>query len=117
MPLVVAMPASPENYQISRDIFKNLDLENIPSFILVTHHLNNYSTGFDAIKTNIDEKHVDLPSTEKLIDLYKFEVICDNDLNFRDNTVAGNIFQNPKLKFIPNRGSWFSIPLNVLKKG
>ena len=69
------------------------------------------------IKTNIDEKHVDLPSTEKLMDLYKFEVICDNDLNFRDNTVAGNIFQNPKLKFIPNRGSWFSIPLNVLKKG
>lgn len=68
------------------------------------------------IKTNIDEKHVDLPSTEKLMDLYNFEIICDNDLNFRDNTVAGNIFQNPKLKFIPNRGSWFSVPLNVLKK-
>ena len=93
----------------------------------VNQYVRTHSEDFDGakdlpeliikkIRTNIDKDHADLPSTEKLMDLYKFEVICDNDLNFRDNTVAGNIFQNPKLKFIPNRGSWFSIPLNALKK-
>ena len=55
MPLVVVMPSSPENYNVSKNIFKKLDLDDIPAFILVTHHLNNYSTGFDAIKANIDE--------------------------------------------------------------
>lgn len=68
------------------------------------------------IETNIDEKHADLPSTQKLMKLYNFEVICDPELNFADNTVAGNIFQDPKFKFIPNRGSWFSVPLSALKK-
>ncbi len=69
------------------------------------------------IRTNIDEKHADLPSTEKLMDLYNFEIICDRDLNFPDNTVAGNMFLNPKFKFTNNRGSWFNIPKNVLKNG
>ncbi len=68
------------------------------------------------IKTNIDEKHADLPSTAKLMDLYKFEIICDPKLNFPDNTTAGNIFLSPKFKFTNNRGSWFSIPKSVLKK-
>lgn len=67
------------------------------------------------IQTNIDPKHADLPSTEKLMRLYGFEVICDSDLNFSDNTVAGDVFLNPKFKFTHNRGSWFEIPLNTLK--
>ena len=49
------------------------------------------------------------------MDLYNFEIICDKDLNFPDNTVAGNIFLNPKFKFTNNRGSWFSVPRSVLK--
>ncbi len=69
------------------------------------------------IKTNIDEKHVDLPSTEKLMKMYNFEVICDKDLNISDNTAAGEIFLKPDFKFVPNRGSWMSIPLKTLKKG
>ena len=93
----------------------------------VNQYVKTHSEDFDGakdlpeliikkIETNIDEKHADLPSTQKLMKLYNFEVICDPELNFPDNTVAGNIFQDPKLKFIPNRGSWFSIPLNSLKK-
>ncbi|MBE7704077.1 MAG: hypothetical protein E7Z89_08540 [Cyanobacteria bacterium SIG28] len=93
----------------------------------VNQYVKTHSEDFDGakdlpelivkkVKTNIDEQHVDLPSTEKLMGLYNFEVICDNDLNFKDNTVAGDIFLNPKLKFTPNRGSWFNIPLSVLKK-
>lgn len=68
------------------------------------------------IHTNIDSEHVDLPSTEKLMKLYDFQVICDKDINIPDNTAAGELFLNPKTKFTNNRGSWFSIPLNVLKK-
>ncbi|MBQ4114133.1 hypothetical protein IJD34_01875 [bacterium] len=67
------------------------------------------------IRTNIDEKHADLPSTAKLMDLYGFQIICDKDLNFPDNTVAGDVFLNPKFKFTSNRGSWFGIPLGSLK--
>jgi len=67
------------------------------------------------IRTNIDANHVDLPSTEKLMDLYKFKVICDSEINFADNTFAGDLLLNPKCKFVPNRGSWFSVPLSVLK--
>lgn len=67
------------------------------------------------IRTNIDEKHADLPSTEKLMDLYNFEVICNSDLNFPDNTVAGEMFLDPKFRFTNNRGSWFNIPKSVLK--
>lgn len=69
----------------------------------------------NRIKTNIDEKHADLPSTKRLMDLYKFQVICDSDLNIPDNTAAGNLFFEPKFKFTQNRGSWFSVPLNTLK--
>lgn len=68
------------------------------------------------ILTHIDEKHIDLPSTRRLMELYKFEVICDKDLNFSDNTVSGDLFLNPKFKFVQNRGSWFSIPLSTLKE-
>ncbi len=67
------------------------------------------------IITNIDENHIDLPSTRRLMKLYNFEIICDNDLNFSDNTAGGDIFLNPKFKFIKNRGSWFSVPLSALK--
>ena len=70
----------------------------------------------NKILTNIDSKHINLPSTRRLIDLYKFEIICDPELNFQDNTAAGDLFLNPKFKFIQNRGSWFSIPLSALKK-
>lgn len=67
------------------------------------------------IRTNVDKNHADLPSTEKLMELYKFEIICDKDLNFADNTVAGNVFLNPKFKFVNNRGNWFSVPKNIIK--
>ena len=67
------------------------------------------------IRTNIDAQHADLPSTQKLMDLYNFEIICDKELNFPDNTAAGNIFLNSKFKFTNNRGSWFSVPKSVLK--
>lgn len=69
------------------------------------------------VKTNIDEKHADLPSTDKLMKMYNFQVICDKELNISDNTAAGAIFLNPDFKFVPNRGSWMSVPLNTLKKG
>ena len=93
----------------------------------VNQYVKTHSEDFDGakdlpelitrkIKTNIDEKHVDLPSTEKLMKFYNFEVICDTNLNLPDNTVSGNIFLDSKFKFIPNRGSWFSIPLNTIKK-
>lgn len=92
----------------------------------VNQYVKTHSEDFDGakdlpeliikkIRTNIDEKHADLPSTEKLMDLYKFEIICDSDLNFPDNTVAGDMFLNPKFKFTNNRGSWFNIPKSVLK--
>ena len=92
----------------------------------VNQYVKTHSEDFDGakdlpeliikkIRTNIDEKHADLPSTEKLLDLYKFEIICDSDLNFPDNTVAGDMFLNPKFKFTNNRGSWFNIPKSVLK--
>lgn len=67
------------------------------------------------IETNIDEKHADLPSTRRLMKLYNFEIICDPDINFPDNTYAGDVFLHKKLEFTPNRGSWFSIPLDGLK--
>ena len=92
----------------------------------VNQYVKNHSADFDGakdlpeliknkIKTNIDEKHIDLPSTRRLMELYNFEIICDKDLNFSDNTAAGDLFLNPKFKFVPNRGSWFSIPLSALK--
>lgn len=59
--------------------------------------------------------HADLPSTQKLMKLYNFQVICDRDLNISDNTASGNLFLNPKFKFTNNRGSWFSLPLATLK--
>lgn len=68
------------------------------------------------IKTNIDKDHVDLPSTQRLIDLYNFEVICDPEINFPDNTFAGEMLLDKKLEFTPNRGSWFQIPLKTLQE-
>ena len=93
----------------------------------VNQYVKNHGEDFGGVKdlpeliikkiqTNIDEKHVDLPSTEKLMRLYNFEVICDNELNISDNTAKGELFLDPKFKFAKNRGSWFSIPLNNLKK-
>lgn len=68
------------------------------------------------INTNTDENHVDLPSTRRLMDLYGFEVICDPKINFSNNTYAGEVLLDNRLQFVPNRGSWFSIPLNELKQ-
>lgn len=68
------------------------------------------------INTNIDKNHVDLPSTQRLMDLYKFEIICDPEINFPDNTFAGEMLLDKKLEFTPNRGSWFQIPLKTLKE-
>ena len=66
------------------------------------------------INTNIDPNHVDLPSTKRLMELYNFEIICDEKVNFPDNTFAGDFLLDKKLEFTPNRGSWFSIPLKTL---
>lgn len=66
------------------------------------------------IDRNTDKNHVDLPSTRWLMDLYNFEIICDPEINFPDNTFAGEILLDKKLEFTPNRGSWFSIPLKTL---
>ena len=68
------------------------------------------------VKANIEQ--IDLPSTRELMKqkLYNFQVICDNELNFADNTFAGDLFLNPKFEFAEDRGSWFSIPLKTLKK-
>ena len=93
----------------------------------VNQYVKTHSEDFDGakdlpelimkkIRNNIDEQHVDLPSTEKLMKYYNFEIICDKDINISDNTAAGNIFLDPKFNFTKNRGSWFSIPLNSLKK-
>ncbi len=68
------------------------------------------------IDTNTDKNHVDLPSTRRLMDLYNFEVICDPEVNFPDNTYAGEMLLDKKLQFTPNRGSWFEIPLKTLKE-
>ena len=92
----------------------------------VNQYVKTHSEDFDGAKdlpelirnkilTNVDKDHIDLPSTRRLMDLYKFEIICDPDLNFPDNTAAGDLFLDPKFKFIHNRGSWFSLPLSVLK--
>ena len=64
------------------------------------------------VSKRIDE--VDLPSSRWLSDLYNFEVICDKEINFSNNTFAGDLLLNPNLKFTKNRGSWFSIPLSEL---
>lgn len=64
------------------------------------------------VAKRIDE--VDLPSSRWLSQLYDFEVICDKEINFPNNTFAGDLLLNPKLKFIKNRGSWFSIPRTEL---
>lgn len=66
------------------------------------------------INTNIDKNHADLPSSKRLIELYGFDVICDPEINFPDNTFAGDMLLDRKLNFTPNRGSWFSIPLKTL---
>ena len=64
------------------------------------------------VAKRIDE--VDLPSSRWLSDLYNFEVICDKDINFSNNTYAGDVLLNKKLRFTRNRGSWFSVPLSEL---
>ncbi len=68
------------------------------------------------INTNIDPQHVDLPSTKRLMELYNFEIICDPQVNFPDNTFAGDMLLDRKLQFTPNRGSWFQIPLKTLQE-
>jgi hypothetical protein len=74
----------------------------------------------DIIKLEVQKKisteGVDLPSSRWLKDLYHFDVICDKDINFSDNTYAGEILLDPKLKFVENRGSWFDFPLSLVQK-
>ena len=93
--------------------------------IYYTAVANSYDTDFDGakdlpeliirkIKTNIDSKHADLPSTQKLMDLYNFEVICDKELNFPDNTYAGNVFLNDKLRINRSLQSIFCAKISPL---
>ncbi len=60
-------------------------------------------------------KDVDLPSSEGLKNLYNFEVICDKEINFPNNTYAGDALLDDSLNFVNNRGSWMDIPLETLK--
>ena len=93
----------------------------------VNRYVKEHSEDFDGardlseliknkVRTNTDPEHINLPSTRWLMDLYNFEVICDENLNFPDNTYAGDVFLNPEFKFNKNRGSWSSIPLKALKE-
>ena len=72
----------------------------------------------ELITRKVEEKiqKIDLPSTEGLKKLYNFHVICDKDINFSDNTFAGSLFLDPECKFVPERGGWFSIPIETLQK-
>ena len=91
----------------------------------LNRHVKEFSEDYGAtdladlitqkIKTNISEKFADLPSSKRLMELYNFQVICDPKINIKDNTAAGDLLLNKKLHFTPNRGSWFSIPMDVLK--
>ena len=92
---------------LNKDIKKSPDYygaADLPSLIM------------QKINTNIDPEHVDLPSTKRLMKLYNFEVICNPEINFPDNTFAGDMLLDKKLEFTPNRGSWFQIPLKTLKE-
>lgn len=91
----------------------NKDIKNAPEYY-GAKDLPSLIT--QKIKTNIDKDHVDLPSTQRLMDLYNFEVICNPEINFPDNTFAGDMLLDKKLEFTPNRGSWFQIPLSTLKE-
>ncbi|MBQ8848605.1 MAG: hypothetical protein IJ003_06640 [Candidatus Gastranaerophilales bacterium] len=90
---------------LNRHIQENQEeygVRDLPSLIL------------QKIETNTDKNHADLPSTRRLMKLYDFKVICDPEINFPDNTFAGDVLLDDDLKFTPNRGSWFSIPLKKL---
>lgn len=65
------------------------------------------------INKNIDV--IDLPTTRRLSKIYDINIICDPDINFKDNTFAGDVLLDENLKFTPNRGSWFSIPVKELE--
>ncbi len=91
----------------------NKDIKNAPEFYGAE---DLPSLILQKINTNIDKDHVDLPSTQRLMKLYNFEIICDPDINFPDNTFAGDMLLDKKLEFTPNRGSWFQIPLQILKE-
>lgn len=71
----------------------------------------------DLIEQKVQKRiqDVDLPSSDGLKKLYNFEVICDDSINFPNNTFAGDALLNEKLSFVPNRGSWMDIPLSTLK--
>lgn len=80
------------------------EIKDLPD--LIKHEVTN----------RISPEGVDLPSSRWLRDLYHFDVICDNDTNFSDNTYAGALLLDPELKFVENRGSWFSFPLSLVQK-
>ncbi len=66
------------------------------------------------INMYIDENHANLPTTKKLKNLHNFEIFCDKDLNFKDNTFAGEILLDDSVEFTPNRGNWFNVPQKVI---
>ena len=72
----------------------------------------------DLITHEIDNRieDVDLPTSGRLKKLNNVEVICDKDINIPDNTYAGEILLDPSLKFVENRGNWFSFPLKLVQK-
>ncbi|MBQ3641416.1 hypothetical protein II906_05790, partial [bacterium] len=72
----------------------------------------------DLITHEIDNRieSVDLPTSGRLKKLNNVEVICDDSINISDNTYAGDILLDPELKFVENRGNWFSFPLNLVQK-
>ena len=90
----------------------------------LNRHVKEYADEYGAkdladlitqkIKQNISEKYADLPSSKRLMKLYDFQVICDPNINIKDNTAAGDLLLNKQLSFTPNRGSWFRVPMDAL---
>ncbi len=85
--------------------YQGAEIKDLPD--LIKHEVTN----------RISPEGVDLPSSRWLKDLYHFAVICNNDINFADNTYAGALLLSPELKFVENRGSWFSFPLSLVQNG
>ena len=74
----------------------------------------------DLIEQKIDKriKDVDLPSTRGLKNLYSLKIVCDDSINFPNNTFAGDLLLNDKLNFVNDgkRGNWMDVPLQTLKE-
>lgn len=90
----------------------------------VAHGVNDFikenSTDYSAdnlselISHKMDDmiKKYNLKCTSDLSKTYNFKIICDDEINFADNTYAGELLFNSKSVRMPsNRGEWLEIAL------